>query len=148
MEKSTSATCVAILFCALILNAQAKPNFSGKWVSIGPADAPIGLQQTITQDATTLTVGHASEGGGHKVVYRLDGSENSFTTADVHSVARAWWNKDKLEIHRVDNYPDGRVRQNQQVWSLQPNGNLVIESTDGLVGETPTERRTIYKKGQ
>ena len=51
---------------------------------------------------------------------------------------------DTLTIARVDKYPDGRIRENTQVWSLNAEGNLVIEATDGLRSEvlSPTRSRS------
>ena len=69
-----------------------------------------------------LTYGHASSGGGHKFVYKLDGSENHSTLMNIRSVARVSVDGDKLTISRVDTYPDGRVRENTQVWSINATG--------------------------
>lgn len=138
---------VAILVCARVAGAQPAPNFSGTWDPV-KADPPGlgGATQTVIHTDTTLTLGHASAGGGHRFVYKLDGSPNHSTLMNVKSVATASVDRGKLTIARVDHYPDGRIRENRQVWSLDSAGNLVIEGTDGLRGETPTTRKTTYKK--
>ncbi len=132
---------VGLALCASIAAAQGKPNFSGTWE---PIEA--GSIQTVTHTNDTLTIGHASEGGGHGFTYKTDGSENHSTLMNVKSVAIVSVKGDTLTIARVDNYPDGRVRENTQVWSLNAEGHLVIESKDGLKGEAPTARKTVYKK--
>jgi hypothetical protein len=97
-----------------------------------------------------LTIGHAASGGGHKFVYRTDGSENPSTLEShlslITSLAKVSVKGDARTIARVDKYPDGRIRENTQVWSLNAAGNLVIESTDRLRGEAPATRTHVYKK--
>ena len=132
---------VGLTLCTSITAAQGKPNFSGTWE---PIDG--GPVQTVTHANDKLTIGHASEGGGHGFVYKTDGTENHSTLMNIKSVAVVTVNGDTLTIARVDNYPDGRVRENTQQWSLDAEGRLVIESKDGLKGETPATRKTTYKK--
>jgi hypothetical protein len=93
-----------------------------------------------------LTVGHDSSMAGHEFVYKLDGSENHSTLMNIESTATVSVDGNKLTINRVDAYPDGRIGENRQVWSLDPKGNLVIEATDGTRGETPITRKLVYKK--
>ena len=126
---------------ACLAAAQGKPNFSGTWEPIQG-----GAVQTVAHTKDTLRIGHESEGGGHAVAYKTDGSENHSTLMNIKSVAIVSIKGDTLTIARVDNYPDGRIRENTQVWSLDAEGHLVIESKDGLKGEVPTTRRTTYRK--
>ena len=84
--------------------------------------------------------------GGHRFVYKLDGSENHSTLMNIASTARVSVDADKLTINRVDKYPDGRIRETTQVWTLDTEGHLVIEGTDGMRGETPIARKLVYKK--
>jgi len=127
--------------------AQPRPNFSGTWEPIGVPEATASAQvQTVVHTKDTLTLGHRSEHDGHKFAYKTDGSENRSTLMNVESVATVTVTPDGLTIARVDKYPDGRIRENRQVWTLDPAGNLVIESTDGLKGEPPTTRKQVYKK--
>ena len=132
------------VLAATLAVAQTGPNFSGTWEPIGSPSS--GTVQTVVHTKDTLTLGHASEHAGHKFVYKTDGSENRSTLMQVESVARVTVTADGLTIARVDKYPDGRIRENRQVWSLDPAGNLVIESTDGLKGEPPTTRKQVYRK--
>lgn len=55
---------------------KARPNFSGTWLLVAPADVavqPPGQEETITQTDATITFGHHSEGGGHQLTCGLDG---------------------------------------------------------------------------
>ena len=141
------AVFVAILICVRPAGAQTTPNFSGTWEQVSSSDPTITDQtQTVVQTLTTLTVGHPSPRGGHKFVYKLDGSESRSTLMNIESVAKISVQGDRLTISRIDTYPDGRIRENRQVWSVDPTGNLVIESTDGLKGGVTTTREVVYKK--
>ena len=133
--------------CAELLSGQTPPNFSGTWEPLRSSD-PVGSMavQTIRQTTTTLTIGHDSGMGGHRFVYKLDGSENHSTLMNIASTARVSVDADKLTINRVDKYPDGRIRETTQVWTLDTEGHLVIEGTDGMRGETPIARKLVYKK--
>jgi hypothetical protein len=137
---------VGLALCASMALAQNRPDFSGTWEPIGSAGGNSGLVQTVTHKDGTLTLAHASEGGGHRFVYKTDGSENHSTLMDAKSVATVTVKGDALTMVRVSTYPDGRIRENTQVWSLNAEGHLVIESKDGLRGETPAVRKTVYKK--
>lgn len=138
---------IGLALCASIVAAQSRPDFSGTWEPVGSAGGSTsGVVQTVIHKDGTLTLGHASEGGGHRFVYKTDGSENHSTLMDVKSVATVTVNGDVLTMVRVSTYPDGRIRENTQVWSLDSEGHLVIESKDGPRGEAPTTRKTVYKK--
>ncbi len=137
----------AIALCAGFAGAQTPPDFSGTWEPVELSETAFSAAvQTVSHTATALTYGHASSGGGHKFVYKLDGSENHSTLMNIRSVAKVSVDGDKLTISRVDTYPDGRVRESTQVWSIDATGHLVIDSTDGLKGEKPVARRVVYKK--
>ena len=77
--KGLNAIPALIALTAVVAAGQnSKPNFSGTWLLVAPAEAAEetpGQEETITQTETTITFGHASEGGGHRMTYRLDGQE-------------------------------------------------------------------------
>jgi hypothetical protein len=157
------ATAMAV--AAVSLTAQAKPNFSGKWVMEAPsaatanagggraggAGAPAGFQPgfgpefTVKQDNTTLSI---SRGQGSPLVYKLDGSESKNTVTrngeQQEQIAKATWEGDKLVIATEINF-QGNVAEQKRVLSLE-NGSLVIEQTNpGRNGGAAT--KIIYKKG-
>ena len=113
-----------------VTSAQEKPNFSGRWVVASPApDA--GQEQTITQTAATLTTGHASEGHGHRIVYKLDGTENRNALVshgeEIVTLSKAAWSGNQLKITTDTTYPDARKRRTAQTWSLDGEGRLIVE---------------------
>ena len=144
------ALTVGVTLSAGLAAVQTLPNFSGTWEPVSSSDptAP-GTTQTVSHTNGTLTIGHASSGDGHKFVYKTDGSENHSALeshgSQIVSVTMVSAKGDTLTLARVDKYPDGRIRENTQVWSLDSAGNLVIEATDGLRGDAPVTRKNVYK---
>ena len=130
-------------------SAQQRPNFSGRWVAVSPAEAA-GQEQVIEHDATSLAVSHASTGAGHRAVYKLDGTEsrNVLTThgEDIVTMARAAWKDNQLTITSSTSYPDGRRLEKTQAWSLDGDGRLVIDMTDTMQGQPPARVKLVYTK--
>jgi hypothetical protein len=149
------------------LSAQAKPDFSGKWVMDPPPVAPagdaaargaagrgagatgfqpgFGPEFTIKQDAKTLTI---TRGQGSLLVYNLDGSDskNMVTRGGEQQaqVAKATWEGNKLVIATEVNF-QGNTSEQRRVLSLE-SGNLVIDQTNpGRGGGGPI--KVVYKKG-
>jgi hypothetical protein len=148
--------------------AQAKPDFSGKWVMDPPPAAPagdaggrgagsrgaagatgfqpgFGPEITIKQDAKALTI---TRGQGSPLVYNLDGtdSKNMVTRGgqQQEQIARATWEGNTLVIATEVNF-QGNVAEQRRALSLE-GGNLVIDQTNpGRNGGPPI--KVVYKKG-
>jgi hypothetical protein len=146
--------------------AQAKPNFSGKWVAVDPlpaADNPsagraggrgagrggfqpgFGSEFTVKQDATTLTITRG--GQSSPLTYKLDGSESKNTmTRDgqqQEQTATAAWDGNKLVIVTQVRF-QGNTREQRRVLSME-GGNLVIDQTNpGRSGGASI--KVVYKK--
>ena len=140
---------VGMLCLGATLSAQKNPDFSGTWVVVSPADAA-GQEETIKQDAKTLTKSHASEGGGgHSMTVRLDGGEvrNLLTSHgdEIVTLSKASWDGNRLVITEMTSYPDGRKRSSRAVWSLDADGHLNIEFIEDVEGKTRTSK-LVYKK--
>jgi hypothetical protein len=144
---------IAITSAALLTvvgtSAQTKPNFSGTWVYVSPAESA-GQEQTIKHDATTFTTSHASEGGGHSFTYQLDGTDSP---NEVHSHgdqiatrAKATWAGDQLVIVEVVAYPDGRKLDKKTSYLLDPQGQLNIEIVAQLNGKPSETLKAVLKK--
>jgi hypothetical protein len=165
MRRRFLAVASALLVVAVSLGAQAKPNFSGKWVMdpppAGGANAGggrgggggaaagfqpgFGAEFTVTQNDKTLSI---SRGQGTPLVYKLDGSESKNTVTrngeQQEQTAKATWEGDKLVIATDVNF-QGNTAEQRRVLSLE-NGNLVIEQTNpGRNGGAAT--KIVYKKG-
>jgi len=160
-----------LIVVAVSLSAQAKPDFSGKWVmDPPPAAAPaadgaargggrgaggggaagfqpgFGPEFTVKQDANTITI---SRGGqASPLVYKLDGSESKNTVTrngeQQEQVSKATWEGSKLVVATEVNF-QGNTADQRRVLSLE-GGNLVIEQTNpGRNGGAAT--KIVYKKG-
>jgi len=171
MRRRTLSMAVSfVLAIAVGVYAQARPDFSGKWV-MDPASAPaapaggggggrgggrggggagFGQEFTATQDAKMLMISRAQ--GDQTVVanYNLDGSESKNMVAgrggQQEQVSKAMWDGAKLVVTTSLNVGGNAVEQ-RRVFSME-GGNLVIEQTQpGRGGGEPTTTKIVYKKG-
>jgi hypothetical protein len=143
------AIAAGTLLALALPSAQEKPNFAGRWVVTSPA-GDAGQEQTVTQTAATLTTGHASEGHGHRAVYKLDGTESRNALVshgqEIVTLSRASWTGDRLTITGDTTYPDGRKWQTKAVWSLDGEGRLVIDFTESGMTPTPTTTTRVHTR--
>jgi hypothetical protein len=137
--------------------AQAKPNFSGKWVREAPAGGAAaggggggggrgggggwGMENTITQDAKTLTVEYTAGQNPVKLVYNLDGSESKNKVMGrggeaQEVVSKAAWDGAKLVI---------TTGESKRVVSME-GANLVIETSGPGRDGQPQTTKAVYKK--
>ena len=140
---ATLVSTATVMMFTVGLLAQAKTNFAGKWVREAPA-APaagaaggggggqgrgggggFGAENTITQDATTLTVEYTQGQNPVKLVFKLDGSESKNAGRGGDVVSTAKWDGGKLVITTKTDNGD-----QVQTWSME-GGNLTIERTGG-----------------
>jgi hypothetical protein len=140
--------------------AQAKPDFSGKWVREAPAGGAaaggggggrgggggFGMENTITQNAKTLTVEYTQGQNPVKLVFNLDGSPSTNKVMGrggeaMDQVSKATWDGAKITI--TTTAPQGEIKR---VISME-GANMVIETTaPGREGGAPTTNKAVYKK--
>ena len=164
-----------VLATSVGMYAQAKPDFSGKWV-MDPASAPapaappaggggggrgggrggggggagFGQEFTAKQDAKVLTIDRVQGDATVSATYNLDGSESKNSVAgrggQQEQVSKATWEGNKLVIVTTINAGGNNIEQ-RRVLSME-GGNLVIEQTaPGRGGGEPTTTKVVYKKG-
>ena len=127
-----------------------KPNFSGTWVTVSPAEFA-GQEQVITHDlqANTLTLQHGAEGGHHQRTHTLDGAESrnalSSHGGQIVTLSRASWTGNQITIVNVSTYPDGTRRESKELWSLDAAGQLVLDLTE-VADALPKTTRIVHKK--
>jgi hypothetical protein len=151
-------TAAALVFVTASLLAQAPPSFAGKWTLVAdPNAAPgtgmggIGQTATIEQDATTLTVTRTTPMGTFASTYKLDGSESKNTANmqgnSIDMLSKAKWDGGKLLVNTSMNF-NGNPVETSMVMSLDPAGNLVVETTrpDFQGGGGPITTKSTYKK--
>lgn len=167
MRRMTAVLSAAAIVMATVgVFAQAKPDFSGKWTLVPPADAGgggggggrgggrgggggWGMNPTIAQTGTTLTITYTAGGGGggtpteQKVVYNIGGAATKRQMANrgetVEVTDTAAWVGNSLVI--TTKTP---TAEQKRTLSLK-DGNLVIEYNSGREG-APAQTIT-YKKG-
>jgi hypothetical protein len=156
MKRATTAL---IAICALMLTvagAQTPPSFAGKWTLVPDANSQAAagmVAQTvnITQDANTLTMTRTTQMGEITTTYKLDGSESkntlNFQGNSMDQVSIAKWDASKLKIDTKMNV-QGQDVQLSSVLSLDPSGNLILETTrpDFQGGGAPVTTKLTYKK--
>lgn len=169
---------LALIAFTVSLGAQAKTNFAGKWTVVPadpsaapaapPAGAPggggggggrgggrgggavSGMEVTLTQDATTLTIDKVQGGRGGapgtpvKLTVKLDGTDSKNTVTiggnPVDQTLKATWDGAKLTI--TTSFDMGRGPQTSTQVLAIDGGNLVVtnKAADG------TETKVTYKK--
>jgi hypothetical protein len=163
------ATLALVFAAAVSMYAQARPDFSGKWV-MDPASAPappagggggggggrgggggggglgFGPEFTAKQDAKMLMITRTQGDQTVTAMYNLDGSESKNTVAgrggQQEQVSKAVWEGGKLTITTTVN-----AGEQKRVLAME-GGNLVIEQTNpGRGGGAPTTAKVVYKKG-
>ena len=153
--------------------AQAKPSFAGKWTLVPDPNAAAagggggggrrggggggggggfacGMECTITQDATTLTITRTvagREGGAPtevKTVLKLDGTDSSNPGRGGGDpiISKAKVEGDKLVVSTTRTQGENTVTATQTVSIV--GGNLVVVSSSGREGAAPVT--TTYKK--
>jgi hypothetical protein len=150
---------VALLAVALAVPsmamAQAKPNFSGKWVQdmdksdpMGGGRGPAGPQTlTYTQTATELTIERETPNGAMKTVYKLDGSDSTNAMGrggDV--VSKTTWDGSKLVTKYSRQMQNGTIEVTE-TRSLEADGTLVVVTAMKGGPNGDTTRKTVFKKG-
>jgi hypothetical protein len=139
-----------------IAAAQAPPNFAGKWTLVADPSAPAGMgglgqEANITQDASTLTITRTTQMGTFTSNYKLDGSESKNTLTiqgnSVDQISTAKWDGGKLLVNTKMDF-GGNPVELKMVMSLDPSGNLLVESTrpDFQGGGAPVTTKMSYKK--
>jgi len=152
----TRALTLVAVAAMTIAAAQAPANFAGKWTLVADPNAPpvmggLGQEANITQDASTLTITRTTQMGTFTSNYKLDGSESKNTLNiqgnSVDQISTAKWDGGKLLVNTKMDFGGDPVEL-KMVMSLDPSGNLLVESTrpDFQGGGAPVTTKMSYKK--
>ena len=129
--------------------AQQRPNFTGKWIAISPADAGGGAQ-TITHTEAKLSIVHGAEGTDHNLEFILDGKEHRSVMpthgSEIVTLYTATWNGNRLTMLSKSTYPNGNVLDQIQIWSLDAKGQLIIDLTETSTGRPKSTMQIVHKK--
>jgi len=147
---------VAAAMTIAAAQTQALPNFAGKWTLVAEPNAPAGMgglgqEANITQDASTLTITRTTQMGTFTSNYKLDGSESkntlNFQGNSIDQTSTTKWDGSKLLVNTKMDF-GGNPAEIKMVISLDPSGNLLVESTrpDFQGGGAPITTKMTYKK--
>jgi hypothetical protein len=147
MRRVTAILSAAVVLMAIGLIAQTKPSFAGEWKMVAdPADGGDGrgggpgVDLTITQGATSMTVEYPKAPAPVKLTYKLDGSVSKNTLAGrgggapTEQVSRAMWAGNNIVVTTTT-----RAGEEKRTFSME-GGNLVVETS------APARTRATYKR--
>lgn len=119
------------------VTAAATANFGGTWAPVEGVNPPVNL--VVTQTADRLAAGS----GDDAIECRLDGqaTRQKIDTVEV----RCAWTGDVLTMTIAITAEFGDTTTQQQMWSIDPQGRLVIELTRIRQGQ-PVTRTSVYRR--
>ncbi len=158
MKKFAFLAVVLAVVLALpaFATAQAKPDFSGKWIQdmdksdpAGGGRGPAGPQNlTIAQSATELTIERETPNGAMKTVYKLDGTESENSTGRGTSKTKSTWEGATLVTagtQTMSMQGNEVTMETKEVRSLEADGTMVVvTTTKSQMGERT--RKVVFKK--
>ena len=141
----------AVVLMAAGLVAQEKPGFAGEWKLVAdPGQGEPGIDLTITQSATAMTVEYRAGGQAPapvKLIYRLDGSVSKNMMAGrsggapTEQVSKAMWAANRLVVTTTTG-----AGEEKRTFAME-GGDLVVEtSAPTRGGGAPNISKVTYKK--
>jgi hypothetical protein len=131
---SLIAAILATAWQAAPIARQPKPNFSGTWIVVSPERGK-GAEMIVTHDEKTLVLERPSpKGPARRQTFILDGLEHKellpVSGMQVTLVYRAVWEGNRLVITNKMDYSTGMKTQAKDIWSLDADGRLTMESSE------------------
>lgn len=145
----TRAALVAFVLVAVAAGpfAQQKPRFAGAWIIQAPNKAA-GMEVEVKEDDKTVSYTAA----GRTITYHLDGLEKRETMSmrggDIVMLTTAKRDGATITASATTLYPNNIKTFEKIVWSIDAQGQLVIEVTltaDGK-NEPPRITRAVHKR--
>ena len=145
----------ALLFCAALGVAYAKPNFTGTWkLNVETSDfgpMPRLEKGTMTIDHSEPNVQFSNDATGPrgqqttKFKYMTDGSEVSNTNGSSEMKSKAKWDGDVLTIETKGNFNGNDVTLNDK-WSLSGDGKIFKLNRHITVPQGEFDQIWVYDK--
>jgi hypothetical protein len=137
--------------------AQERPDFSGEWARVEPADSTALL--SVVQTGYFITISNQSADGPRSDTYTL-GTESGFVggvidarLADSTTTSVAWsavWKESTLVVTRTQSAIQNGVKtplsSREEVWSLDSDGRLAVVITDEQTAAALSTTRFVYRK--
>jgi len=173
--RTLLASCILAWSVAPAISAQDQPDFSGQWVLVSPINGAANAARTMTvresfkresvkgtpmdSPLITLAVERRSNNGVRSEVYTIgtvggivDGAVGNPGTGlggQRQTRFSTTWDGDKLVIDiRYSGRPvdAGAESEHKEIWSLDPQGALLLTITDGNPGTQPAATNLIYRR--
>jgi hypothetical protein len=154
--RMTMGLCVLASIISGVSAAQDKPDFSGRWVLVSSADvgadaAPeLAVSQAIGTPGAILDVERRSKDGVHSERYKIGVRVFAERRDGANTRLSVRWEGDALVIERdsysgqtADARPD---TSHHELWSIDPNGMLVMTVADRSVGAKPRTTKVVYRR--
>ena len=139
------AVVVAQAATVIAVQAVQKPSFSGTWI-IQPPNKAAGVEQIVKQDDKTLSITSA----GRTRTYQLNGVEHREATptrvGEIVMVSKAAWDGRTIVITTATSYPNDMKTTEKEIWSIDNQGQLVIDFVETAPGEAPRKVKVTHKK--
>jgi len=138
---------IVVVQAATVIAIQSgqKPSFSGTWI-IQPPNKAAGAEQIVKQNDKTLSITSA----GRTRTYELNGVEHRETMAtrvgEVVMVSKAAWEGRTIVITTATSYPNDMKTDEKEIWSIDNQGQLVIDFKETAPGQTPRVLKITHKK--
>ena len=138
---------IVVIQAATVIAVQAgkKPSFSGTWI-IQPPNKAAGTEQVLKQDDKTLSI----TSDGRTRTYELNGVERreaaSTRVGEVVMVAKAAWEGQAIIITTTTSYPNDMKTVEKEIWSIDNQGQLVLDFTETAPGSPPRIVKVTHKK--
>jgi hypothetical protein len=173
--RTLLASCILACSVAPAISAQDKPDFSGQWVLVSPINGAANAQTMTVRESfkresvngtpmdsplITLAVERRSDSGVHSEVYTVGtvggivggavgnpGTERRGQSAQTRFSTA--WDGDTLVIDiRYSGRPvdAGAESEHKEMWSLDPQGALLLITTDRSPGTEPTTTTLMYRR--
>ena len=130
---------------ASAVQAVQKPAFSGTWI-IQPPNKAAGIEQVVKQDDKTLAV----TSNGRTRTYQLNGVESREARptriGEVVMISKAAWEGRTIVITIATSYPNDMKTVEKEIWSIDKQGQLVIEFVETTPGQPPRAITVTHKK--
>lgn len=122
-----------------------KASFSGTWV-IQPPNKAAGMEQVVKQDDKTLTI----TSGGRTRTHQLDGMEHrearSMRGGEIVMISKAGWEGRTIVITTTTSYPNDMKTVEKEIWSINDQGQLVIDYTETAPGAASRALKVTHTK--
>jgi hypothetical protein len=146
MKRMVLSLFVLVLAVPVVLVAQVRPDFTGRWVkdqqqSTVGKKPPQPMTMVIKHTATRIVIEQYRGGESRTIAYALDGSESTAKDSEAVQKSRAHREGNTFVIEtRITHLESGNTRDKKQVLSLSSNGKVLTWVT--ILGDSEGPRRT------